>query len=49
MALQLPPASPVVLLVRHAIDGNGRVVEYFTSVAAADKHSYVYEFDAPED
>lgn len=49
VALQLPPASPVVLLVRHAIDGAGRVVEYFTSVAAADKHSYVYEFDAPDD
>ncbi len=48
-ALQLPPAAPVVLLVRHAIDGAGRVVEYFTSVAAADKHSYVYEFDAPDD
>jgi DDE superfamily endonuclease len=27
----------------------GRVVEYFESVATADKHRYVYEFDAPSD
>ncbi len=49
VALQLPPAAPVVRLVRHAIDQHGRVVEYFESVAAADKHNYVYEFDAPDD
>lgn len=49
VALLLPPASPVVRLVRHAIDQDGCVVEYFESVSAADKHSYVYEFDAPDD
>lgn len=49
VALQLPAASPVVRLVRHAIDQGGRVVEYFESMAAADKHTYIYEFDAPDD
>jgi GntR family transcriptional regulator len=49
VALQVPPASPVVLVVRHAIGETGRVLEYFESVAAADKHRYVYEFDAPDD
>jgi GntR family transcriptional regulator len=47
VALELP--APVVLLVRHAIDQDGRVVEYFDSVAAGDKHRYVYEWDAPDD
>lgn len=49
IALELPLAAPVVLLVRHAIDQDGRVVEYFDSVAAGDKHRYVYEWDAPTD
>lgn len=49
VALELPPAAPVVVLVRHAIDQHGRVCEYFDSVAAGDKHRYVYEFDAPDD
>lgn len=49
VALELPLAAPVVLLVRHAIDQDGRVVEYFDSVAAGDKHRYVYEWDAPAD
>lgn len=49
VALELPPAAPVVVLIRHAIDQNGRVCEYFDSVAAGDKHRYVYEFDAPQD
>jgi GntR family transcriptional regulator len=49
VALELPLAAPVVLLVRHAIDQDGRVVEYFDSVAAGDKHRYVYEWDAPDD
>ncbi|HZH02644.1 MAG TPA: GntR family transcriptional regulator [Myxococcaceae bacterium] len=48
VALEIPSAAPVVVLVRHAIDQTGRVVEYFDSVASADKHRYVYEFDAPE-
>ncbi|MGH2883157.1 MAG: GntR family transcriptional regulator [Solirubrobacteraceae bacterium] len=48
-ALQLPTGAPVITLVRHAITTSGAVVEYFDSVAAADKHRYVYEFDAPED
>lgn len=48
VALELPLAAPVVLLVRHAIDQDGRVVEYFDSVAAGDKHHYVYEWDAPD-
>ncbi|MGH9920189.1 MAG: GntR family transcriptional regulator [Nitrososphaerales archaeon] len=47
VALELPLAAPVVLLVRHAIDQGGRVVEYFDSIAAGDKHRYVYEWDAP--
>ncbi|MGH3933772.1 MAG: GntR family transcriptional regulator [Pseudonocardiaceae bacterium] len=49
VALELPLAAPVVLLVRHAIDQDGRVVEYFDSVAAGDKHRYVYEWDAPDE
>ncbi|MGH3824098.1 MAG: GntR family transcriptional regulator [Pseudonocardiaceae bacterium] len=48
VALELPLAAPVVLLVRHAIDQDGRVVEYFDSVAAGDRHRYVYEWDAPD-
>ncbi|MBA3905718.1 MAG: GntR family transcriptional regulator [Pseudonocardiales bacterium] len=48
VALEIPAAAPVVVLVRHAIDQTGRVVEFFDSVASADKHRYVYEFDAPE-
>lgn len=48
VALELPLAAPVVLLVRHAIDQDGRVVEYFDSVAAGDKHRYVYEWDAQD-
>jgi GntR family transcriptional regulator len=49
VALQLPAASPVVVVVRHAIGETGKTLEYFESVAAADKHRYVYEFDAPDD
>ena len=49
VALHITPGAPVVVLVRFAMDGSGRVVEYFDSVAAADKHRYVYEFDAPDD
>ncbi|PZS37490.1 MAG: GntR family transcriptional regulator [Pseudonocardiales bacterium] len=49
VALELPLAAPVVLLVRHAIDQDGRVVEYFDSVAAGDRHRYVYEWEAPDD
>lgn len=49
VALELPLAAPVVLLVRHAIGRDGRVVEYFDSVAAGDRHRYVYEWDAPDD
>ncbi|MGH7746110.1 MAG: GntR family transcriptional regulator [Candidatus Dormibacteria bacterium] len=49
VALELPLAAPVVLLVRHAIDQEGRVVEYFDSVAAGDRHRYVYEWNAPDD
>jgi hypothetical protein len=40
---------PVVVLIRHAIVTSGKAVEYFYSVAATDKHRYVYEFDAPAD
>lgn len=47
IALELPLGAPVVVLVRHAIDQDGKVVEYFDSVAAADRHIYDYEFDAP--
>jgi GntR family transcriptional regulator len=48
-ALQIAPAAPVMLVVRHAMDETGRVLEYFDSVAVADKHRYVYEFAAPDD
>jgi GntR family transcriptional regulator len=46
-ALRIPVGAPIVVLIRHAIAISGKVVEYFYSVAAADKHRYVYEFDAP--
>jgi len=49
VALDLAPAAPVVILTRHAIDQAGRVCEFFDSVAAGDKHRYVYTFDAPQD
>lgn len=49
VALELPPAAPVALLTRVAFDQDGRPVEYFDSVAAGDKHVYVYEFDAPNE
>jgi GntR family transcriptional regulator len=49
VGLHIPQGSPVVTLVRHAMDESGRVLEYFDSVAVADKHRYVYEFDAPDD
>lgn len=49
VALDLPSAAPVVVLTRHAIDQAGKVCEFFDSVAAGDKHRYVYEFDAPQD
>lgn len=49
VALQLVAAAPVANLVRIAFDHEDRAVEYFNSVAAGDKHVYVYEFDAPND
>jgi GntR family transcriptional regulator len=49
IALHLPPGAPVVVLIRHARVRDGRVVEYFDSVAAADRHKYIYEFPAPPD
>jgi Transcriptional regulators len=49
VALDLPQAAPVVILTRHAIDASGRVCEFFDSVAAGDRHRYVYEFEAPQD
>lgn len=49
VALEVPAASPVVVVIRHAVDPTGRVLEYFESVAVANKHRYVYEFDAPDD
>jgi GntR family transcriptional regulator len=49
VALHIQPGAPVVAVVRHAMDQTGRVVEYFDSVAVADRHRYVYEFDAPDD
>ncbi|WP_224389180.1 UTRA domain-containing protein, partial [Pseudonocardia sp. ICBG1293] len=48
VALHLSNGAPVVSLVRHAIDEAGKVVEYFDSVAAADRHRYVYEFKATD-
>lgn len=49
VALQLAAAAPVAVLTRIAFDHQGRALEYFDSVAAGDKHVYVYEFDAPDD
>lgn len=43
--LHLSIGAPVIDLVRHAIDQDGRVVEYFDSTAVADTHRYVYEFE----
>lgn len=48
VALDLPIAAPVVNLRRHAIGEGGRVLEYFDSVAVADRHRYVYEFPAAD-
>jgi GntR family transcriptional regulator len=49
IALHLASGAPVVTLTRHARDSNGRILEYFDSVAAADRHRYIYEFPAPPD
>lgn len=47
-ALQLAPGVPVVNLTRIAFDEAGVPVEVFESVAAADRHVFVYEFGAEE-
>ena len=47
-ALQLARGVPVFHLVRTAYDEAGEAVEVFDSVVAADKHVFVYDFDAPE-
>ncbi|WP_367132393.1 GntR family transcriptional regulator [Saccharothrix sp. HUAS TT1] len=47
-ALQLGTGVPVVQLRRIAYDQDGRAVEVFDSVVAADKYQFTYEFDAPE-
>jgi len=49
VALHIPPGAPVMALVRYAMDRDGRVLEYFDSVAVGDRHRYLYEFDAPDD
>jgi GntR family transcriptional regulator len=49
VALHIAPGAPVMAVVRHAMDPDSRVLEYFDSVAVADRHRYVYEFDAPDD
>jgi GntR family transcriptional regulator len=49
VALQIPAGSAVMMLKRYAMDQAGRVVEYFDSVAVANRHRYVYEFEAPDD
>ena len=41
--LRLDPGVPVVALVRTAYDSEGKAVEVFDDVAAADKHVYVYD------
>jgi|SRR5215472_10253309 len=42
--LELDPGVPVVALVRTAYDSDGKPVEVFDSVTAADKHQFVYDF-----
>jgi GntR family transcriptional regulator len=49
VALDLPDATPVAGLVRHAIDASGRTCEFFDSVAVADRHRFVYEFSVFDD
>jgi GntR family transcriptional regulator len=49
VALDIPYAAPVAVLVRVAFDQDGRAVEYFDSVAVGGRHVYVYEFDAPSE
>ncbi|MGH3611320.1 MAG: GntR family transcriptional regulator [Pseudonocardia sp.] len=49
VALAVPNAAPVAVLVRIAFDQDDRAVEYFDSVAVGDRHVYVYEFDAPNE
>lgn len=46
-ALQLARGVPVVHLVRTAFTKSGEAVEVFDSIVAADKHLFVYDFDAP--
>ncbi|MBN9756793.1 Transcriptional regulator, GntR family [Pseudonocardia sp. Ae406_Ps2] len=46
VALHLASGAPVVSLVRQALDKDGRVLEYFDSVAVGDRHRYVYRFAA---
>jgi GntR family transcriptional regulator len=41
--LRLDPGVPVVSLVRTAYDSDGKPVEVFDSVVAADKHRFVYD------
>lgn len=47
-ALQLASGVPVVELTRIAYDEDGAAVEVFESVVAADRHVFIYEFDATE-
>jgi GntR family transcriptional regulator len=41
--LELDPGVPVVTLIRTAYDSDGKPVEVFDSVVAADKHQFVYD------
>jgi GntR family transcriptional regulator len=41
--LELDPGVPVVALIRTAYDSDGKPVEVFDSVVAADKHHFVYD------
>lgn len=48
VALHLPIGSPVAVLRRIAFDQYGLPLEWFDSVATADHHRWVYEFDAAD-
>jgi GntR family transcriptional regulator len=48
VALQLPPGTPVLELVRTVYDDTGRPVEVMISVIAGDMAAFRYRFPIPD-
>jgi GntR family transcriptional regulator len=48
VALQLPPGTPVIELIRTTYDDTGKPVEVMVSVIAGDMASFCYDFPIPE-